>query len=241
MGSSKIIALVLLVSWRALAAPAEFEQGNQQYDQGRFAEAKAAYEKLAADRDYSANLFYNLGNADVRLQDLGGALLNYERALALDPHHPEARANLAFVRGQTGAQLEARGWEDSLLALDGNSSAVCAAIGVWVALGSLLAIFFLRGRENALLGTLVSLGVLASAYGAAGVWHSEKNREMAIVTAKRGEARFAPADNSTLADTLPTGSHVRILNERGPWIYCELPKGSRAWISAAQIERIRPA
>ena len=52
---------------------------------------------------YSANLFYNLGNAYFRTGNFGRAILNYERALALDRHHPESEANLRVVRDEARA------------------------------------------------------------------------------------------------------------------------------------------
>ena len=86
---------------RAFAGGGDFEAANQAFDQGKFAEAKAGYEKLAETGEWSAHLFYNLGNADYRLGATGRAMLDYERALALDPAHAEARANLAVLRKQT--------------------------------------------------------------------------------------------------------------------------------------------
>ena len=44
-------------------------------------------------REYSADLFYNLGNAWFKLGDQGRAILNYERALVLNPRMEEARSN----------------------------------------------------------------------------------------------------------------------------------------------------
>src|SRR5437762_3407876 len=46
---------------------------------------------------------YNLGNAYFRQKDLGRAILNYERALALDQRHPEAQANLRIARDEARA------------------------------------------------------------------------------------------------------------------------------------------
>ena len=69
--------------------------------------------------------------------------------------------------------------------------------------------------------------------------HLEKNDAVAIVTVKTADARYAPADNSTLAATLPEGSRVWILERRGPWVYCRLPDNNLAWIPADAIERVR--
>jgi uncharacterized protein YgiM (DUF1202 family) len=70
------------------------------------------------------------------------------------------------------------------------------------------------------------------------IYHLEKNDSVAIVTVKSAEARYAPADNSTLAATLPAGSRVWILERRGPWIYCRLPDNNAAWIPADSIEKV---
>ena len=55
---------------------------------------------------YSANLFYNLGGAYYRAGDRGRAILNYQRALLLEPSHAEAAANLGFVSGKRSVRLD---------------------------------------------------------------------------------------------------------------------------------------
>ena len=52
-------------------------------------------------------MFYDLGNAYYRLGNFGKAILNYERALALEPRHPEAQANLRLASDEARA-LELR-------------------------------------------------------------------------------------------------------------------------------------
>ena len=68
----------------------QFTKANQEYAQDHFKEAIAGYEALVHEGQWNANLFYDLGNAYFRTRDFGRAILNYERALALDRHHPEA-------------------------------------------------------------------------------------------------------------------------------------------------------
>ena len=41
----------------------DFDEANSLYDAGKFGEAKQVYEKLAGRGEWSANLFYDLGNA----------------------------------------------------------------------------------------------------------------------------------------------------------------------------------
>ncbi len=75
----------------------DFGKANQEYAQGHFKEAIAGYETLVRSGPLSANLFYDLGNAYFRTGDFGRAILNYKRALALEPHHPEAAANFVLL------------------------------------------------------------------------------------------------------------------------------------------------
>src|SRR5437016_13598587 len=89
---------LLCASILAAEPSAQFAKANQEYAGGAFKAAIDDYEELVRSGQDTPNLFYNLGNADVRKTDFGRAILNYERALALDPHHPEADANLRTPR-----------------------------------------------------------------------------------------------------------------------------------------------
>ena len=51
------------------------------YREGNFAEAAAAYEAIIAQGKESAELYYNLGNAYFKQNNLGRSILFYNRAL----------------------------------------------------------------------------------------------------------------------------------------------------------------
>src|SRR5215472_12440352 len=69
----------------AFAQPdADFAKANQEFSQGHFKEAISGYEALIRDGQWSANAFYDLGNSYCPVRDFGRAILNYERALALE-------------------------------------------------------------------------------------------------------------------------------------------------------------
>ena len=87
-----------------------FDAANKLYEAGQFAQAQEAYTQLAKEGPLSANLYYNRGNAEWKQGNGGAAVADYERALALEPSHPEARANLDFAREQTGAQIPTWAW-----------------------------------------------------------------------------------------------------------------------------------
>ncbi len=226
-----LAALAFFLAFAGMVRAGDFDEGNQLYDQGKFGEAKQAYERLVGRGEWSANLFYNLGNADYRIGAAGKAVLNYERALVLDGTHSEARANLKWLRGQTGAKEPARRWWDNAYpAVPGDVFAVIASLAVWGA------IFGIVRRKN--FGWVI-VALLFAAYAGFGVMRAEKDRALAVIIAKDAAARLAPADRASLAEPLPEGSRVRVLSERGEWIYCALPGGGFGWVAQGQLEKVR--
>jgi len=223
------------------ARAGDFETANDLYDQGKYAEAKQRYETLVDAYAAGANVFFNLGNAEHRLGSEGRAILNYERALALEPGHPEARANLDLLRRQTGAKLSNLSWAEKVVASRSLSLwIVAASLTGWLAIfgGGLIATSVRVEKGGLWLVTLI--GVVGVALSGAAVWMELKNRTLAVITAKQTEARLAPAVSSGVAEALPAGSRVRVLSERGPWIYCELPGRGRGWVAQEAVGRVRP-
>src|SRR5207245_2079566 len=78
-----------------------------------FKEAISGYEALIRSGQWSANVFYDLGNAYFRTGDLGRVILNYERALALERHNPEVTANLQIARGEARPLEIQPSWQES--------------------------------------------------------------------------------------------------------------------------------
>ena len=71
------------------------------------------------------------------------------------------------------------------------------------------------------------------------VENGARGNALAIVTGKKIEARLATADNAKSVLVLPPGSEIKILSERGDWIYAALPNDQRGWIPASSAERVR--
>ena len=227
----------------AFAEPnAEFAKANQEYAQGNFKEAIAGYEALVHADQWNANLFYDLGNAYFRTRDFGRAILNYERALALDNHHPEATANLQIARDESRAlELQPTRLERYLQFASINQYSIAAAIAFWLGIFGIVALIFARRRSAA----LMSLSVLCLLVCAMAVWaihtldNSSKGRALAIVTGNDVQARLATADTANSVLALPAGSEIKILSTRGDWMYAALPNDLRGWIQTKNAEQVR--
>jgi tetratricopeptide (TPR) repeat protein len=237
-------ALVLLLTGSAAFgnADAEFTNANQQYASRHFKEAIASYEALVLKKEWSANLFYDLGNAYFRDNNLGKAILNYERALLLDPHHPEAEANLRFARDQARAlQMQPGAFDRYAAFASVNTYTATAAVTFWIALFSIVVAVLARRRSTAaiMLSILSSLIFVMTA-GAVYLRENGKlGRGLAIVTSPDVNARVATADTANAVLAVPPGSEIKVLSTRGDWIYAELPNSSRGWMPANSAELVR--
>lgn len=227
----KTLLLCLVCCWSAgaFATPAAtFDEANRLYDKADYNGARAGYEALINAGERRANVFYNLGNAAFRLGDKKQAFLAYERAVALDPGHPEAQANLRFLRRETGAKLAVQPWAAQAFEWpSARAAAWLAAAGFW---GLCLSLAPLLWKGRAALVPAVFCTLALAWGGAVAAWDGTRG-ELWIVTAQSASARNAPADGSPLQLALPMGSHVRLLQERGAWAHVRLPDGASGWIA----------
>ena len=222
------------------APPGGFAQGNALYAAGKYAAAAAAYESVVRAGPYSANLFYNLGNAYARLGERGLAILCYRRALVLEPGHAEAKVNLADVEGRAGSVGARSSWLRTELNLpETDLLALLAAAAGWLGWSCLV----LAGRSRRALFAAAA-GCLAVCAGAAGtIWWLDggaKDAARAVVLTDPARALSAPADNSTVLASLPAGSEVGVISEQGAWVYARLPDGSPGWLATADVAKVIP-
>ena len=74
------------------------------YVRGDYAQAIALYEELLEEGE-SSEVYYNLGNSYFKADNIGKSILNYERALLLNPGNSDIRANLDIARSKTQDNL----------------------------------------------------------------------------------------------------------------------------------------
>jgi tetratricopeptide (TPR) repeat protein len=243
--SAYFLALLLSAVWVASSlaqSDAEFAKANQEYAQGHFKEAISDYEALVRAGRWSATLFYNLGNTYFRTSDFGGAILNYERALALERHHPEAAANLLIARDEAHALELQQSWLERYLQFASiNQYCIAAAIAFWLGIFAILTLIFAR-RKSAMAITMLIFCLLVCAVSIYAVYALERGSKgyaLAIVTGKDVQARLATADTANSVLALPPGSEIKILSTRGDWVYAALPNNLRGWIPAKNAEQVR--
>jgi len=216
MFSSLFLALLLLAGLpecsQAASSSEGFDAANRLYEEGKFAEAVSAYEKLGQSGQVSAALYFNLGNAYFKSGQIGRAIAAYRTAQQITPRDPDLRANLQFARNQTPSPtLSPSRWQRWLARLSLNEWTLLAAGAVWLWL-ILLAIQLWRPALRPVLRsyafTLAVVGALLCLCVAASLRETRFTR-IAIVVTGEATARYGPLAESPAAFTVQVSAGPR--------------------------------
>jgi tetratricopeptide (TPR) repeat protein len=234
--------VLLLVAWlpfcsRADLSASAFESANKLYEEGKFAEAAAAYESLVQSRQVSAALYFNLGNAWFKSGQIGRAIAAYRQAEQITPRDPDLRANLQFARNQTPAPtLSPSRWHRWLGRLTLNEWTVLAAVALWLWL-LLLAILQWRPNLRLVLRAYVfSLAVLAALLCACAAAALQETRftRAAIVITHEATVRYGPLAESPAAFTVHDGAELRVLDQKDEWLQVSGGPRRTGWLRRDQ-------
>ncbi|MDR2801756.1 MAG: tetratricopeptide repeat protein, partial [Prevotellaceae bacterium] len=85
----------------AVAADSLWAQANTFYANGQYTDAVRVYTEIEAADNVSPALYFNMGNAYFKQNELANAILYYERALRLSPGDAAIAYNLEMARLRT--------------------------------------------------------------------------------------------------------------------------------------------
>lgn len=219
---------------------AEFETANKLFEQGKFAEAATAYERMLTNGPVSAAVHFNLGNARFKSGQPGRAILHFHQALRLSPRDPDVRANLQFARKSLGVAEEAGLGERALhsLTLDEWAWLAGAGCGAWfllLALGELL-----PGKRAALAGPTKALGAAALGLVAllvAAQWE-RRATQLAVVVVTEAPVRPGPMTESKAVHSLRDGSEVQVIETKDDWWLVRDVSQRAGWVKRDALARV---
>ena len=254
--AAALLALLLLLPAQRGAAQQTaypdslWTAGTAAYSDGDWAAARNAWTALRDLGLESPELYYNLGNACFKQDDLAHAILNYERALKLDPSYSDARFNLAFAQGFVQDKIEAvpefflEVWGRKMCwLLPSDTWAVLCLLLLAVTLGCVL--LFLLGRSVAarkggfIAGIVALLLTLLCAGFAFWQRTDYQKADSAVVTRAVTTVRSSPgSDSAKDLFVLHEGTKVRLLDAVGNWRNIELSDGRQGWLPEGDLEVI---
>ena len=252
--AATLLALLLMLPLGAGAAESYpdslWKAGVDAYSAGQWDQAAADWTDLSATGLRSKELYYNLGNAWFKAGQIAPAILNYERALRLDPSDSDVRYNLEFARAQTQDRIDEvpefilKTWTRKLSYL--LSSNAWAGLSLFLlALTLALVLLFLLGptvgaRRTGFFTGIVALLLTLMCWGFARSLKSAAERhDDAIVMRPVSSVTSSPSSDAAKSlFILHEGTKVKVLDEVSGYTDIELADGRRGWIATSDIERI---
>jgi tetratricopeptide (TPR) repeat protein len=216
------------------------------YASRRYADAVTYYETAIRKFGKSAELHYNLGNAYFKSNHLAPAILNYERALRLDPGDEDARANLVFCQTRIVDQITPVGefllvrWYNSLGLITGSNGWSWVSIIAFLFFSVSLAAFFLaRKRWIKKVGFYLGILTLLVCCFAFNYAYQAKQRltnsDEAILFTLSVTAKSSPDQSGNDLFVLHEGIKVKIRSVVGNWSEIELADGNIGWLQNKDI------
>ena len=224
-------------------------EGDSAYMRNDYASAIQIYEALL-NRGEAADIYYNLGNSYYKAGDIAKAILNYERALLLQPGNGDIRANLEIARSKTVDKVEPVpeiffvSWTKSLInSMSVDSWAVCGVVCFILLIVSLYLFIFSKQivlKKAGFISSIVFLAVTILANVFANQQKDElTNRNSAIVINPSVTVRSTPSESGTSLFILHEGHKVGVKDgSMKDWKEIRLEDGKVGWVPASAIEII---
>ncbi len=254
MKKSIYISLLLLL----LMLPSAFAQSSTEaaanaYRDGDFVNSIKLYEQIVAqgihENKESAEIYYNLGNAYFRNGETAKAILNYERALLLNPGDSDTRHNLRFARTRLEDKIDVSdsfflsNWIRSIRNIFNSNQWANIGIAFFIlTLISLGSYFFVRKIWIRKVGFYFALFFLVIMLISNSFAFKQKrnrlDRNSGIVMAASASVMTSPDANSKELFRLHEGTKVKVKKSDGIWVEIEIANGGVGWTSKENIETI---
>ena len=245
----RIMLFIILSSFAGLTlAQNRFSEGNEAYEAGSYEAAIQAYSSVVANGEHSAELYYNLGNAYYRNQQIGKAIWAYESALKIDPDHEDALFNLKHVNAQTVDRIstERRGfghWIKGIVYSEQINFWAIISISCSFLFAISCAFFIFTPRRKTknlslLLATVMLLAMFGSVFLAS--MHKDRLTEntAGVIIDKTIDVKVSPQVDAQTTFILSEGAKVDVLEKSSAeWVKIEL-NGNQGWLPTSSIWEI---
>ena len=216
-------------------------QANQAYRQGAYEKAASIYEQLLKSQSVSGSVYYNLGNCYIRMNRLGKAILNYERAKLFIPRNPDLDFNLRYARDRIKDRTDVPKSVSTFQWLNAfNRSEVFWSFVIIHFLFWFTIILRLWIKSEWSFYLLIGTGILWTILGVSGgiKWYQGINDMRGVVVAPEINVRAGPDEKDTTLFKLHAGTIVNCEREEEGWRLIHITPSKRGWTKAALVERI---
>jgi len=225
------------------------EKGNKAYSAGMFSQAISCYLDVLKNGNASADLYYNLGNAYYKSDDMPSAILYYEKAKKLSPNNSDINFNLSVANNKITDKIEEvpqlfiKRWYTTVFTLFSLDTLAISSLVLFALFFILMSIFlFARSFWIRKTSFWFAIGILVISVCAFAIaqrkHHSLIEQREAIVFTPAVTVKSSPDANSVDLFVVHEGAKVTILDTLGQWQEIRIGNGSEGWIKSSDTRRI---
>ena len=198
----------------------------------------------------SARLYCNIGDAFFKDGNVSMAILNYERALKLDPSYIDARFNLDLLNSSIQDRIDPvpelilKTWMRKVCYLADSDDWAVAFLVLFAVFAALMLLFLLgRSVSARRIGFFAGIAVLLVALTCLGFSQWQRKAYMsadeAIIVRPVTSVKSSPSGESSKdLFILHEGTKVKLLDRVGTWSNIELADGRQGWMQSSDMEVI---
>jgi tetratricopeptide (TPR) repeat protein len=244
-----LILCLLYIPFSSAQTSNSFEAATVAFAKGDFKNAIQSYEAILAGGMEGEALYYNLGNSYYKDNQLGKAILNYERALLLDSGDDNTKINLQIAKYKVKGEIDQippfflRSWWNSARNLLGaNIWGIIALLFFWGAMAGLSLWQIRKDKDqkkkgflagsSLLLLTVIPFSLAWSAY------QYQQNTNEGVLITTTASLKSGAAENSAEIRIIYEGTSLEMMDQINIWHKVRLENGEIGWLNEKSFEEI---
>lgn len=231
-------------------AQSAFDKANELYKSESYQDAIQEYEQILNSGVHSVELYYNLGNAHYKLNQIAPAVYNYEKALLLEPNNADVKNNLKFAQNMMIDDIKEVPKVGFSNWLSGFTSVyhydVWAKVAVFFSVLILIGFvgYYFSGKiilKRIFFTSMIVFLVFSILSIIIAVFEKNQSEQFnpAIVFSETAHIKGEPNTTTNNILTLHEGSKVFIQEEVQDWYKVELINGTSGWIQKSSVKRLK--
>jgi tetratricopeptide (TPR) repeat protein len=223
--------------------------GNDLYAKGQYYYAINVYEQIVDSGYESAELYFNLGNAYYKVNNIALAILNYERAKKMNPWDKDIKHNLAIANAHIVDKIDVipelflKNWITNIVNITSSDNWAIISITSFI-LFLVLFLIYLYSARVGIKKLAFWLGILIFLISVTSFYSSLKRRQFltlkntAIIISPTVTAKSSPAEWGVDLFVIHEGTRVIIVDSINVWNEIKISDGKRGWISKSDLIKI---
>ncbi|MGD9580771.1 MAG: tetratricopeptide repeat protein [Vampirovibrionia bacterium] len=221
----------------------DFIEANNQYKNHNYYEAITNYNKIINKGINNGSVYYNLGNAYLKNDQIGKAILSYKKALKYQPRNPDIKTNLQFALDGTKDQFSTEETVEPILHIlafwyyNLNTSelvTITIIINFILCIGVIINLFYSNNILKITNYVVLTMLLILFSSSIIKIYNNNKVASGVVIVKETDIKSGYGYDYSTLYK-LHEGSVFKITENKDDWYKILLTNGQKGWINKDSI------